>query len=75
MNDFEKDKFIKDILQKDKKISEKAENIFKNMNYSPMNNIVKECKIEDKKKKELPKVTFWLSGILTVAASFMVVAV
>ncbi len=72
MKDFEKDKFIKDIFQKDKTISKKAEDIFKNIDYTK-----KETPeyIDPKPKKEFPKVTFWLSGFLTVAASFVVVAV
>ena len=59
MLDNEKDKFIKETLQKDKRISDKANDIFKNMNY--------------KQTKEI-KTHKWIGKLLTVAATFVVVA-
>lgn len=61
MEDNEKDKFIKETLQKDKIISSKAENIFDSIDYS-------------KRNPEIKKST-WQGKILTMAAGFAVVVV
>lgn len=60
MQDFEKDEFIKSVLQKDKTISQKAEDIFENIDY---------------KRNQEVKTGSWKSKILTMAAGFVVVTI